>query len=206
MTFATIPVARDHPAAANLTLPFAAIELREAARGDVAAIHELVNAHVESDHLLPRTMDDIERRIARFVIATTGPMLVACAELAPLSPRTAEVRSMVVAAHARSLGIGRSMLNALVQQARAAGFGRLCAFTHRPAYFVRLGFSLVPHLWVREKITTDCVACPAFRVCGQHAVSLDLDELRARPDGARSDGDATAGAGPGEPHARELVA
>ena len=198
MTFATLPIARDHPAAANMTPPFALIELREAERDDVAAIHALVNAHVQSDHLLPRTFEDVERRISRFVIATMGSMVVACAELAPLSPRTAEVRSMVVAEHARSLGIGRSILNALVQQARAAGFQRLCAFTHRPAYFVRLGFSLVPHLWVREKVTTDCVTCPAFRVCGQHAVSLNLDELEACLAEARSDGSAKA--------ARELVA
>jgi len=193
MTFATIPVARDHPGAANVTVPLAVIELREATRSDVAAIHELVEAHVESDHLLPRTMEDIDRRLSRFVVATTGSILVACAELAPLSPRTAEVRSMVVAAHARSLGIGRSILNALVQQARAAGFERLCAFTHRPAYFVRLGFSLVPHLWVREKVTTDCVTCPAFRACGQNAVSLDLDDLKACLAEARRDGSAKAG-------------
>lgn len=185
MTLATIAVPHAHVGHAGPASPLAFIELRDATAEDVRSIHALVNDHVESDHLLPRTPDDIERRIARFVVATMGPLLVGCAELAPLSPRTAEVRSMVVAGHARSLGIGRSILAALVQQAHAAGFARLCAFTHRPAYFVRLGFSLVPHLWVREKVMTDCVTCPAFRTCGQHAVSLDLNDPHVPIPGER---------------------
>jgi hypothetical protein len=50
----------------------------------------------------------------------------------------------------------------------------LCAFTHQPSHFVRLGFSIVPHVWVPEKIARDCVSCSLFRQCGQYAVSLQL--------------------------------
>ena len=32
------------------------------------------------------------------------------------------------------------------------------------------GFSIVPHLWVQEKVFTDCVSCPKFRTCGQFAM------------------------------------
>jgi hypothetical protein len=39
---------------------------------------------------------------------------------------------------------------------------------------VRLGFSIVPHIWVPEKIAHDCTACPLFRRCGQYAVTLAL--------------------------------
>ena len=47
-------------------------------------------------------------------------------------------------------------------------------FTHQPSHFVRLGFSIVPHVWVPEKIAHDCVGCSQFRHCGQYAVSLQL--------------------------------
>jgi hypothetical protein len=50
---------------------------------------------------------------------------------------------------------------------------------------VRLGFSIVPHLWLREKVFTDCVGCPLFRSCGQHAMMLKLDELRSTAPRAR---------------------
>ena len=34
----------------------------------------------------------------------------------------------------------------------------------------------MPHLWVPEKIATDCLGCPLFRRCGQYAMMLPLRE------------------------------
>jgi hypothetical protein len=50
----------------------------------------------------------------------------------------------------------------------------LCAFTHDPATFVRLGFSIVPHTWFPEKIAHDCASCALFPTCGQFAMALPL--------------------------------
>jgi amino-acid N-acetyltransferase len=181
MTFATVPLTSQatHSAVHRASAP-AAVELRQATAGDVAAIHQLIADHVRSDHLLPRTEDEIASRIARFVVGEADGAVVACAELAPLSAAVAEVRSLVVAEHVRGIGVGRLILDALVRHAVANGHQRLCAFTHGPAYFIRLGFSIVPHLWVPEKVFTDCVECPLFRTCGQHAVVLALDERQLR--------------------------
>ena len=104
--------------------------------------------------------------------------MVGCAELATLSADVVEIRSLVVAEHARGLSVGRRIIDHLVDEAIAESRTRLCAFTHQPGYFVRLGFSIVPHLWLREKVFTDCVGCPLFRTCGQHAMMLKLDERR----------------------------
>ena len=60
------------------------------------------------------------------------------------------------------------------------GFDKLCAFTHAPGYFMPMGFSIVPHLWIPEKIFTDCVKCPQFRRCGQYAMVLPLDSIADR--------------------------
>ena len=62
-------------------------------------------------------------------------------------------------------------------RARREGFDTLSAFTHAPGYFTPMGFSIVPHLWVTEKVYTDCVKCPQFRTCGQYAMVLPLDSL-----------------------------
>jgi hypothetical protein len=37
-----------------------------------------------------------------------------------------------------------------------------------------MGFSIVPHVWVPEKIAHDCTGCALFRRCGQYAVTLPL--------------------------------
>jgi amino-acid N-acetyltransferase len=151
------------------------LDLRDASIDDIAAIHVLVSDHVASDHLLPRDAEEIARHHNRFVVATMRGVVVGCAELAPLSTAVGEVRSLVVAEYARGLGLGRQIVERLTLRAASEGYERLCAFTHQPGYFVRLGFSIVPHLWLREKVFTDCVQCPLFRVCGQHAVVVTLD-------------------------------
>ncbi len=181
MTFATVPLTprATHSALDRADGPLA-VELRAAAARDLDDIYQLIADHVASDHLLPRTREEIESRIARFVVGEAEGVVVACAELAPLSAEVAEVRSLVVAEHVRGMGVGRLILDALVRHAVTNGHQRLCAFTHGPAYFIRLGFSIVPHLWVPEKVFSDCVGCPMFRTCGQHAVVLALDERQLR--------------------------
>lgn len=165
----TRPVARQAPA---ITLGSSSI--RGAAPSDASAIHELIAAHLDEGHLLPRDPDEVFLHSHRFVVAVDGDRVVACADLAPLSRRVAEVRSLVVDAAARSAGLGRRLIDELVDRATVAGFEKLCAFTHAPAYFVQLGFSIVPHVWLPEKIASDCRTCPQFRRCGQFAVSLAL--------------------------------
>ena len=152
------------------------ILLRAATEADAAAIHRLITANLEAGHLLPRSISDIEQHASRFVVAEGehGAQIIGCAELAPLSASVAEVRSLVVAAEFRGRQIGKQLVAQIAAAGAAQSFATLCAFTHEPGHFVRLGFTLVPHIWVPEKIAHDCTGCALFRHCGQYAVTLPL--------------------------------
>jgi amino-acid N-acetyltransferase len=159
----------------------ATFALRLATPEDAPAIHALIEAHLAEGRLLPRSLAELTIHASRFVVAvellprvSSHPRVVGCAELAPLSPAVAEIRSLVVDQSARSLGVGKRLIAELQRAALREGFDRLCAFTHDAAYFVRKGFSIVPHHWVPEKIARDCTGCAQFRRCGQHAVVLPL--------------------------------
>jgi amino-acid N-acetyltransferase len=147
--------------------------VRRAAAADAPGIHELITLHADG-HLLARTHDDLTEHANRFVVATVRGRIVGCAELAPLSPSVAEVRSFVVRTDARGLGLGRFLIDELRARARTQGFDQLCAFTHAPAYFARLDFTSVPHTLVPEKIAADCRQCPRFGTCGQYAMVTEL--------------------------------
>jgi amino-acid N-acetyltransferase len=155
------------------------VRFRSAAVEDAPALHALIAAHQEEGHLLPRELAELAIHAPRFVVAVRRGRIVGCAELAPLGGRVAEVRSLVVDRQARALGIGRELVTALQSRARIDGFEKLCAFTHDAGYFVRMGFSIVPHVWVPEKIALDCHSCAQFRRCGQHAVVLPLTAAAA---------------------------
>jgi N-acetylglutamate synthase-like GNAT family acetyltransferase len=154
------------------------ITLQTATAVHTEAIHRLIVSHLAEGHLLPREIGEIAVHAGRFVVALAGDDVVACAELAPLSRSVAEVRSLVVDTDARSSGVGRRIVDELLHRAEVAGYEKLCAFTHTPGYFVRMGFSIVPHVWLPEKIMTDCHACPQFRQCGQYAVVHSLGGSR----------------------------
>lgn len=153
----------------------ARITLRSAGMSDARRLHALIAANQAEGHLLPRTLAEVTQHASRFVVAVRNRKIVGCAELAALSPQVAEVRSLAVDASARSLGAGAMIVDELRTRARRAGFDKLCAFTHAPGYFMPMGFSIIPHLWVTEKVYTDCVKCPLFRRCGQYAMVLPLE-------------------------------
>lgn len=161
----------------------AQLTLRRGEAPDAPAILSLVQSNLEAGHLLPRTLEELTLHSSRFLVIEDAGEVVACAELAPLSRLVAEVRSLVVGGQYRHRGLGTSLLEALKEWARRDGFETLCAFAHEPSVFIRLGFSTVPHQWVPEKITTDCVGCPKFRACGQYALALPLAE-EIRPGSA----------------------
>ena len=150
------------------------VTFRPAQAQDAEAIHRLIATNLEVGHLLPRSLEDVTEHAARFLVAEHEGTVLGCAELAPLSRHVAEVRSLVVDQHARGRQIGPSLVAQLAAKAVGQGFSTLTAFTHEPSHFVRLGFTIVPHMWVPEKIERDCRSCAQFRACGQYAVTLTL--------------------------------
>lgn len=149
---------------------------RQGLAGDAPAVLALIDANLDVGHLLPRTLDDLVAHAPRFLVVVDGDALVGCAELAPLSRAVAEVRSLVVERAWRGHGLGTALIERLEREAKRQGYSTVCAFTHEPSHFVRLGFSIVPHVWFPEKIAIDCTSCPKFRVCGQFGVALAIDK------------------------------
>ena len=151
------------------------VTLRTGDTADAKKLYALIQANLEEGHLLPRTLTELTKHASRFVVAVRGRKIVGCAELAALSAHVAEVRSLAVDVSARGARVGVMIVDELRRRARREGFEKVCAFTHAPGYFIHMGFSIVPHLWVPEKIFTDCVKCPQFRQCGQYAMVVPID-------------------------------
>lgn len=175
---ATAPLRIVKRARAAAAGPAPSVNLRTAQIDDAEAIHALIMEYLAEGHLLPRALDEIRLHVHRFVVAVEDDRIVACGELAPLSRAVAEVRSLVVGGDGRSQGLGQRIVEELVTRATRSGFEKLCAFTYSPGYFVHLGFSIVPHVWLPEKILTDCHSCSHFRHCGQYAVVRTLARAR----------------------------
>lgn len=156
----------------------ARITVRTAAAGEAEKLHALISANLEEGHLLPRTLEELTLRAPRFVVAVRVRRIIGCAELVPLTSDVAEIRSLVVDAAHRRNGVGAMILDELLRRAWLGRFKKLCAFTYAPAYFIPMGFSVVTHSSLPEKIWADCLRCAHFRHCGQYAIVAPLESVR----------------------------
>ena len=167
----------------------ARITLRTADPSHAKRLHAMITANLEEGHLLPRTLGELTVHAERFTIALRGKTIVGCAELAPLSPTVAEVRSLAVSPLVRGTGVGTQIVEELRRRARLESFEKLCALTHTPAYFIQMGVWIGPHRWLHEKVFAERVGCPKFRTCGECAmvvpVESEFDAVHDRPAAAR---------------------
>ncbi len=153
------------------------IRVRQATQNEAPLLYALISNNLAEGHLLPRSLEEITFHASRFLVAVQNNEVIACAELAELGSRVTEIRSYVVSGAHREQGIGKYLLQELLTTAKERGHQMLCAFTHNPRPFIRFGFSIVPHPWVPEKISTDCRSCSLFQNCQQYAVVLNFQSM-----------------------------
>jgi amino-acid N-acetyltransferase len=115
--------------------------IRQANRKDARAILKLIQAGVENDELLPRTLADIEEHAEDYYLFEVDQMPVACIAL-HLYPeeRKAELACLCVDPRYENQGIGTRLMQFLEAQARARGIQELfCLSTQAFNYFVQKG-------------------------------------------------------------------
>lgn len=158
----------------RLLLPHATerrITLRRAAARDARGIHALTEQFVGDGLLLPRSYEQVCRTIRDYVIAVENGRVVACGALRIYSPELAEVGALAVAAHCQGLGLGRHVVEALMEDARALGITRAFALTMQVQFFGKVGFEPVSINEFPAKIAADCNNCSRRETCAEVAVA-----------------------------------
>jgi amino-acid N-acetyltransferase len=115
--------------------------IRRAQRRDARAIHALIQASIENDELMPRSLADIERSIDDFFVFEVDRNPVACAALHPYpQDKQAELACVCVNPRYENQGIGAKLMQYAESQARAGGFTQLfCLSTQAFNYFQQKG-------------------------------------------------------------------
>ena len=121
-------------------MPASAI-IRPARASEAATVSALIQRHVASGTLLPRSPDFIAERALDFLVATVGERVVGCVHLEEYSPSLAEVRSIVVDAAHQGRGIGVALVNAVEALARKREYRTVFAVTNNDAFFRSRGYA-----------------------------------------------------------------
>jgi amino-acid N-acetyltransferase len=120
--------------------------------------------------MLPRTEFELSEAIRDFTVVTRGSELLGCGALHFYSPTVGEIRSLAVHEHAKTHGVGRRVVEALVREADEYELHAAFAFTYVVEFFQKVGFHVVERGVLPLKAWKDCLRCPKFQACDEIAV------------------------------------
>ncbi|MBZ5626339.1 MAG: N-acetyltransferase [Acidobacteriia bacterium] len=146
------------------------LSVRKAVMHDIPPILDLINGYASKGVMLPRTEFELSEAIRDFTVVTRGTELLGCGALHFYSPTLAEIRSLAVDEHAKTLGVGRRLVEALVREAQDYELDAAFAFTYVVEFFQKVGFHVVERGVLPLKAWKDCVRCPKFQACDEIAV------------------------------------
>jgi amino-acid N-acetyltransferase len=150
------------------------ITIRPATEADIEGILDIVNGYAAQNLMLPRTDEQIRRVLQWFLVAEHQGRIVGCGSNVELAPRLTELRSLAVTPECRGTGLGKRLVEALIAQARAAGYDQICALTLSEGFFNGCGFVTVDRWTISPKIWHECIYCPKFDACDEIAVMMNL--------------------------------
>jgi amino-acid N-acetyltransferase len=156
--------------AASLTARVRRAEIR-----DMQAVAPLINRFAERNLMLAKSDDQLVRTFREFLVAEDEQgRIVGCGALRVYSADLAEIISLAVDESHQGSGIGRRIVDGLVEEATSLGIRNVFALTLREGFFHRIGFVTVPKELFPLKVWADCRACPKLHACDEIAVVKEL--------------------------------
>ena len=158
--------------------PEKCLTVRKAAMRDIPAILDLINGYAAKGVMLPRTEFEMSEAIRDFTVVTDNGRLVGCGALHFYSPTIGEIRSLAVHERAKTHGVGRKLIEALVTEGVHYDLDAVFAFTYVVEFFNKVGFHVVERGVLPLKAWKDCLRCPKFQACDEIAVLRILQPQR----------------------------
>lgn len=148
------------------------LDIRAARVNDVHGMSALINQYAANNVMLARGPQYLYQHIQDYVVIAVpdedeNETVIACGALHVLWEDLAEIRSIAVHRNCQKMGLGKKLVNFLVERCQALGIPRVFVFTLVDKFFMKCGFEefrreeLPPIVWV------ECSKCPKFYKCDE---------------------------------------
>lgn len=148
--------------------------IRKAKITDIKQIHKFVNEFAKKEEMLPRALNELYEGIRDFFVYEEDGIIKGVCALRILWEDLAEIRSLAVREEYQRLGIGKSLVKRCLKDAKDLGIKKVFALTYQPEFFKKIGFTEIDKAKLPHKIWGDCLKCPKFPECDEHAVIIYL--------------------------------
>lgn len=154
-----------------------AIVLRPARTSDVHAIKDLVAPLAEKRILISKESVTYFEAIQEFLIAEVDGRTVGCGALHVMWEDLAEIRTLATSDEWRSKGVGRALLEKLLENAQALGVDRVFCLTFEVDFFVRNGFAVMA-----DQSAVDPAVYSELLRSADEGIAEFLDLARVKPN------------------------
>lgn len=146
------------------------MQIYNAVTSDVKDIHALIQIYAEKGLVLPRSLLSIYQHLQCMYVVKEKNKIVGVAGLHILGHDLGEIRSLVVSPDHMGKGIGRMLVNHIINEASRLGVKRLISFTYQIEFFKKCGFEIAEKETLPEKVWIDCVNCLKLDCCDETAM------------------------------------
>ena len=152
------------------------MKVEKARISDAPQIHKLVNSFAEKDEMLPRALSEIYENIRDFSVLRREDEVIACIALHVCWADMAEIRSLAVTGNRQDQGLGVSLVESCLAEARELGIPTIFCLTYKPTFFEKFGFRQVDKMELPRKVWSECYRCPKFPNCDEVALIYHIEE------------------------------
>jgi amino-acid N-acetyltransferase len=141
---------------------------------DVPAMHKLITHFSDQGKMLPRPRSRLYETLRDFVVEEDDGAIVGIGALRILWEDLGEICSLAVADSHQKTGVGTRICESLLSHAILFGLKKVLVLTYIPKFFKRFGFKGIAKNRLPQKVWMDCINCPKFPDCGEHALVRHL--------------------------------
>ncbi len=144
--------------------------LRKAKTKDVPQIVQLINHYAGKGEMLGRSQAQVFSALRDYVVIEENGRLTGCGALHVIWSDIGEIRSLAVAPDRLGQGLGRRIVEHLMEEACGLELPRVFILTYQPGFFGKLKFEPVDKKELPHKVWKDCLNCPKFPNCDEVAM------------------------------------
>jgi amino-acid N-acetyltransferase len=150
------------------------LKLRKARISDLKEVQKLINDFAKREQMIARSLNELYETLRDFDVCDSDGKVCGVCALHIMWEDLAEIRSLAVDKDHQKKGIGKKLIRRCLKEARTLGVKKVFALTYSPDFFKKLGFEDADKSSLPQKIWGDCLRCPRFPECDEHAVIINL--------------------------------
>jgi amino-acid N-acetyltransferase len=150
------------------------LKIRKAKISDLKQVHKLINDFARKEEMIPRSLNELYEHMRDFLVCEDEGRICGVCALHILWEDLAEIRSLVVDRKYQKKGIGKNLVTQCLKEARSLGLPRVFALTYQTRFFKKMGFNDIDKAHLPQKVWGDCLHCPKFPECEEHAVIIEI--------------------------------